>query len=83
MTDAVIPVHLSGSLLEHVSQDADRSGMSVESWLIALAEERMRDRQVTERFFAHAPKDLDGKRFLEILNSTKDNPPLPGDELED
>jgi hypothetical protein len=82
MTEAVIPVHLSGPLLEDVSQDADRSGVSVERWLISLAEERMRDKQVTERFFARAPKNSDGRRMLEILDSANDHPPLPGDEFE-
>lgn len=82
MTETVIPVHLSGSLLEDVSQDADRSGMSLEDWLISLAEDRIRDKQVTERFFSRAPQNSDGKRLLEILDSTNDHPPMPGDELE-
>jgi|HubBroStandDraft_5_1064220.scaffolds.fasta_scaffold721250_2 hypothetical protein len=83
MTEAVIPVRLSGSLLQDVSQDADRSGLSLENWFVSLAVERMRDKQVTERFFSRTPQESDGRKLLEILDSTKDNPPIPGDEFEE
>ncbi|MES2391381.1 MAG: GIY-YIG nuclease family protein, partial [Acidobacteriota bacterium] len=35
----------------------------------------------TQRFFARAPQPCDGQNLLDILDSTGDNPPLPGDEL--
>jgi hypothetical protein len=82
MIETVIPVRLSGSLLQEASQDAERSGMSLESWLISLAADRMRDKHVTERFFSRAPQPTDGQRLLEILDSTNDHPPMPGDEFE-
>jgi hypothetical protein len=82
MTEAVIPVRLSGPLLEEASQDASQSGQSLESWFVSLAAERMRDKQVTERFFSRVPQPTDGQRMLDILEKGGDNPPDPGDELE-
>ena len=79
--EAVIPVRLSGTLLEDVSQEATRNGMSAEDWLIWLAMERMRELEVTRRFFSRSLKDSDGKRLLEILNSTRGDQSYPGDEF--
>jgi len=79
--EAIIPVHLSGSLLQQVSEDAARAGVSLESWFVSLAAERVRDQQVVERFFSNAPQISDAQTMLSILNSTKDHPPMPGDEL--
>lgn len=79
--EAIIPVHLSGSLLQQVSEDAARAGVSLESWFVSLAAERVRDQQVIERFFSNAPQISDAQTMLSILNSTKDHPPMLGDEL--
>ncbi|HEY5331141.1 MAG TPA: hypothetical protein VIJ79_14735 [Acidobacteriaceae bacterium] len=81
-TEAVIPVRLAGSLLEQVSQDAARAGVSLESWFVSLAAERVRDHQVAERFFSRSPQESDGRTMLEILDSANDHPPMPGDELD-
>ncbi len=56
--------------------------MSVEDWFVSLAAERIRDREVTERFFSRVPQPDDGQKLLEILASTNDDPPMPGDEFE-
>jgi hypothetical protein len=81
-TEAVIPVHLAGSWLEQVSQDAARAGVSLERWFVSLAAKRVRDQQVAERFFSRALQESDGQTMLEILDSANDHPPMQGDELE-
>jgi len=44
--------------------------------------ESVRYEHVADRFFRY-PANLDaGKVMLDILESTHDHPPLPGDELE-
>jgi hypothetical protein len=82
MSEAVIPVHLSGSLLQGAADQAARSGISLEDWLRSLAEERIRDAYVTEKYFSRKRQPGDGAELLAILDSTNDHPPLPGDELE-
>jgi len=82
MSEAVIPVHLSGSLLQAAADQAARNGVSLEDWLRSVAADRVRDAYITEKYFSRKPRSGDaGKRMLEILNSTNDHPPLPGDEL--
>ena len=78
---AIIPVRLSGSLLEDVSQEAERNGMSTEDWLIWIATERIRDLKVTRRFLSRDPQYPKGKRFLEIRHSAHGDQPYPGDEF--
>ena len=80
MRDAVIPVHMPQTLLDDAARQAQRAGVSLEDWLVSLAAENVRYEQVADRFFRHPPNPDAGKRMLEILNSTNDHPPLPGDE---
>jgi hypothetical protein len=81
MMGTVIPIHVPAPLLQDLEQEAGRAGVSVERWLLNLAADRIRDKIVTERFFSRSPQSSDGQSLLDILNSTHDHPPLPGDEL--
>ena len=83
MSEAVIPVHLSGSLLQAASDQAARSGISLEEWLRSIAAERIRDAYVTEKYFSRKPQPGDAAELLAILDMAADGPPMPGDELED
>jgi hypothetical protein len=83
MSEAVIPVHLSGSLLQGAADQAARSGISLEDWLRSLAEERIRDAYITEKYFSRKPQPGDGTELLAILDKAGTHPPMPGDELED
>ena len=82
MSDAVIPVHMPETLFHDAAKQAERVGVSVEDWLVSLAEESIRYELVADRFFRHQTDPNAGKKMIEILNSTTDNPPMPGDELE-
>ena len=82
MSDAVIPVHMPEPLFHDAARQAERAGVSLEDWLVSLAAENIRYEYVADRFFRHPPNPDAGKRMMEILNSTNDNPPFPGDELE-
>ncbi len=82
MSEAVIPVHLSGPLLDAASDQAARSGISLEEWLRSIAAERVRDAYVTEKYFSRKPQPGDAAELLAILDMAPDGPPMPGDELE-
>ena len=81
MSDAVIQLHMPDTLLRDAGKQAERSGVSVEDWLLSLAAENIRYERVADRFFRDAPNPDAARTMREILNSTKDNPPIPGDEL--
>jgi len=81
MSDAVIPVHLSGSLLQGAADQAARNGISVEDWLRSLAAERVRDAYITEKYFSRKAQAGDAEELLAILDMAPDVPPIPGDEL--
>ena len=83
MSDAVIPVHMPETLFHDAAKQAERVGVSVEDWLVSLAAENIRYEHAADRFFRHPPNPDAGKRMMEILNSTRDNPPMPGDEFEE
>lgn len=81
MSEAVIPIRMSDPLLSYVSQQAQRNGVSLETWLLSVAAERIRDEQVAERFFRPAPPELAALTIGELLDRGGNNPPDPGDEL--
>ncbi len=82
MSEAVIPVHLSGSLLQAASDQAARNGLSLEDWLRTLAAHSVRDAYVTDKYFSRAPEPGDEAELLAILDKAGNNAPDPGDELE-
>ncbi len=81
MRDAVIPVRMPETLFQDAARQAERAGVSVEEWLVSLAAESVRYEHVADRFFRVAANPDAGKVMLDILDSTHDHPPLPGDEL--
>jgi hypothetical protein len=81
MSQAVIPVHMPEPLFHDAARQAQRAGISVEDWLISLAAENVRYEYVADRFFPHPANPDAGKVMLEVLDSTNDHPPLPGDEI--
>jgi hypothetical protein len=81
MSDAVVPVHMAETLFHDAARQAQRTGVSVEDWLLSLAAESVRCEYVADRFFRHPENPDAGKVMLEILDSTNDHPPLPGDEI--
>jgi len=81
MTETVLPLHISTSLLADVQQDAGQAGVSVEEWFLKLASDRIRDKTVTERFFSRTPQPGDAQRLRDILGAVPHNPPMPGDEI--
>ena len=81
MSEAVIPVHLSGPLLLAASDQAARNGISLEDWLRSLAAEPVRDTYVTEKYFSRSPQPGDAVELLDLLDKTGERPPTPGDEL--
>ena len=81
MSDAVVAVHLSETLFQDAARQAQRAGVSVEGWLISLAAESIRYDYVADRFFRRPVNPDAGKVMLEVLDSTNDHPPLPGDDL--
>ena len=83
MSEAVIPVHLSGPLLQAASDQAARNGISLEDWLRSLAAERVRDAYITEKYFSRSPLPGDAAELFAILDKAGDHPPSPGDELEE
>jgi hypothetical protein len=82
MSDAVIPVRMPETLFQDAARQAERVGVSVEEWLVSLVAESVRYEHVADRFFRHPANPDAGKVMLDILESTHDHPPLPGDELE-
>jgi len=82
MSEAVISVHLSGSLLQGAADQAARSGISLEDWLRSLAADRVRDAYITEKYFSRKKQAGDAKELLAILDMARDGPPMPGDELD-
>jgi len=82
MSEAVIPVHLSGSLLQAASDQALRNGVSLEDWLLSVAADRVRDAYITEKYFSRKPQPGDAAEILAILDKAPNVPPMPGDELE-
>jgi hypothetical protein len=81
MSEAVIPVRMSDPLLGYASQQAQRNGVSLETWLLSVAAERIRDEQVAERFFRSVPRETAAHNLGELLDRSGNNPPEPGDEL--
>lgn len=81
MSEAVLAVRISDPLLSEASLQATRAGVSIEEWLLAIASDRIRDEQVSERFFSRANHEPAGKTMLEILDSANDGPPIQGDEV--
>jgi hypothetical protein len=82
MSEAVIPVHLSGSLLQAASDQAARSGVPLEDWLRSVAADRVRDAYITEKYFSRKSQPGDAAEILGILDKAPDVPPMPGDEME-
>lgn len=82
MSQAVIPVHMPEPLFQDAARQAERVGVSVEDWLLSLVTESVRYEHVADRFFRHPANPDAGKVMLEVLDSTSNHPPLPGDELE-
>jgi hypothetical protein len=82
MSEAVINVHLADPLLQGATQEAARLGLPIDEWLRRLAADRVRDAYVTEKYFSRTPQPGDAEELMAILAKTKDNPPMPGDELE-
>ncbi len=74
-------IQMPETLFRDVSRQAERIGISVEDWLLSLAAESIRYEYVADRFFRHPANPSAGKVMLEVLDSTNDHPPLPGDEL--
>ena len=81
MSEAVLAVRISDPLLSEAALQAKRAGVSVEEWLVSIAAERVRDEQVSERFFSRANEESAGRTMLELLDSAKDGPPMQGDEI--
>jgi len=81
MSESVISVRLSDSLLEDASQAAARTGLSLEEWLRSVAADRVRDTYVLEKYFSRTPQPGDGEELLALLDKAPDLPPVPGDEL--
>jgi hypothetical protein len=75
-------ITLPQDLLQKAAVCAVRQGVSTDRWVEIVLNDRLRDEEVTDRFFRHPPNPDAGKRMMEILNSSNDNPPMPGDELE-
>jgi hypothetical protein len=82
MSDAVIPVRMPETLFHDAARQAERVGVSVEEWLVSLVAESVRYEHVADCFFRRPANPDAGKVMLDILDSTHDHPPLPGDELE-
>ena len=80
MSEAVVALRISDRLLSEASVQAIRAGLSIEEWLLSVAAERIRDAQVSERFFAQATQESAGRTMREILDSAHDGMPLAGDE---
>ena len=80
MSEAVIPVHLSGPLLQGAADQAARNGISLEDWLRSLAAERVRDAYVTEKYFSRSPQPDDAAEMVAILDRANGKP-IAGDEL--
>ncbi len=81
MSDAIISVQMPEALFQDAARQAQHTGVSVEDWLLSLATESVRYEYVADRFFRQPANPEAGKVMLEILNSTNDHPPLPGDEV--
>jgi hypothetical protein len=75
-------ITLPQDLIQKAAACAARRGVSTERWVELALTDRLRDEEVTDRFFRHPPNRDAGKRMMEILNSSNDNPPMPGDALE-
>ena len=85
MSEAVVAVHMPDSLLQSASAEANRRGVSVEEWLLKIAEERVLLEQRSERFFrlaAQRTPEENCRTLRELLDKAPDGPPMPGDELE-
>lgn len=83
MSEAVLTVRISDPLLSDASRQAMRAGVSIEDWILSVAAERIRDAQVSERFFARAAQESAGRTMREILDSANDGVPITGDEVPD
>jgi hypothetical protein len=77
------PVTLPEDLLQNAAQHADRLGVSTQQWIELALAERIRREEETEAFFAVRAAHATGRSLGEILDEGGNNPPDPGDELED
>ena len=81
MSKAVISVELSDPLMHDASARAERAGVSVSTWIHDMVADRIRDEQVTERFYRLRARAGGGAELLAILDKAPNAPPMPGDEL--
>ena len=81
MSNAVIPVELSEPLMQDATEIAEKSGMSVATWISSIVAERLRAERLSEEFFRRRAAGADGKTLLALLDLAPDRTPDPGDEL--
>jgi DNA-binding FadR family transcriptional regulator len=74
---------LPDALLQEAASQADHLGVSTEQWIEVALSERIRLEKETAEFFAARAARASGRSLREILKNVGDNPPDPGDELED
>jgi hypothetical protein len=74
---------LPESLLQQAARHADSLGVSTEQWLEITVAEKLRLEDETAKFFAVRTARASGRPLSEILKNVGNNPPDPGDELED
>jgi hypothetical protein len=80
MSNALISVELPEPLLEVASSHAEKAGTSVSVWIREMIAERVRNEELTERFFQRRLAGGDAEQFAAILDKAPDVPPIPGDE---
>jgi hypothetical protein len=82
MSKSVISVELPDPLMQDASARAEQAGVSISTWIQDMVASRIRDEQITERFFRRRARAGDAAEILAILDKAPNVPPMPGDELE-
>jgi hypothetical protein len=76
-------IALPEALVHDAAERAGQLGVSTEKWIELALSERLRVEKMTADFFAVRAARATGRSLGEILDQAGDNPPDPGDELEE
>ena len=76
-------IALPKSLLQQAASQAIQLGVSTQQWIETARSERIRLEKETAGFFAPYIARASGRSLGEILHKAGNNPPDPGDDLED
>jgi hypothetical protein len=81
MNSAVISVELPEPLMHQAAESAEKSGVTISTWISQTVAQQLRIESVTERYFQRRGTDAEVREILAILDRAPNRQPDPGDEL--